>query len=68
MFIKIYYEYFVLFILVYTFTDKCSDYSNFPQKVKEQFAVYSVLGTGTFGEVRLVIEKVSQTQLNYRGM
>lgn len=35
------------------------DYSNFPQKVREQFAVYGVLGTGTFGEVRLAYEKVS---------
>lgn len=44
---------------VYTFTDKHLDYSNFPQKVRKQFAVYGVLGTGTFGEVRLAFEKVS---------
>lgn len=45
--------------IVYTFTDKHPDYSNFPQKVRKQFAVYGVLGTGTFGEVRLAFEKVS---------
>ncbi|KAE9539381.1 hypothetical protein AGLY_004633 [Aphis glycines] len=42
---------------VYTFTDKRSDYLNCPQKVREQFAVYGVLGRGTFGEVRLAFEK-----------
>lgn len=44
---------------MYTFTDKRSDYSNVPQKVGKQFAVYGVLGTGSFGEVRLAFEKVS---------
>lgn len=44
---------------MYTFTDKQSDYSNCPQKIREQFAVYGILGTGTFGEVRLAFEKVS---------
>ncbi|XP_060875679.1 serine/threonine-protein kinase Chk2-like isoform X2 [Metopolophium dirhodum] len=42
---------------VYTFTDKRSDYLNCPQKVREQFAVYGILGRGTFGEVRLAFEK-----------
>lgn len=44
---------------MYTFTDKRSDYSNVPQIVGKQFAVYGILGTGTFGEVRLAFEKVS---------
>jgi len=47
---------------VYTFTDKRSDYLNCPQKVREQFAVYGVLGRGTFGEVRLAFEKVSYVE------
>ncbi|XP_015380328.1 PREDICTED: ovarian-specific serine/threonine-protein kinase Lok-like [Diuraphis noxia] len=42
---------------VYTFTDKRSDYVNCPQKVREKFAVYGILGRGTFGEVRLAFEK-----------
>lgn len=45
--------------IVYTFTDKYTDNSNCPQKVKEKFAVYGILGSGTFGEVRLAFEKVS---------
>lgn len=45
--------------LVYTFTDKSLDYPNLPPKVRKQFAVYGVLGTGAFGEVRLAFEKVS---------
>ena len=49
---------------MYTFTDKRSDYLNCPQKVREQFAVYGVLGRGTFGEVRLAFEKVSFMKLN----
>jgi len=48
---------------VYTFTDKRSDYLNCPQKVREQFAVYGILGRGTFGEVRLAFEKVSFVKL-----
>lgn len=45
--------------IVYTFTDKYTDNSNCPQKVTEKFAVYGILGSGTFGEVRLAFEKVS---------
>lgn len=52
--INIYY-----FIAVYTFAENRPDYPNFPLKVTEQFAVYGVLGTGTFGEVRIAFEKVS---------
>lgn len=48
---------------MYTFTDKHSDYLNCPQKVREQFAVYGILGRGTFGEVRLAFEKVSIVKL-----
>lgn len=44
---------------VYTFAENRSDYPNLPPKVKENFAVYGVLGTGTFGEVRIAFEKVS---------
>lgn len=44
---------------MYTFTDKRSDYLNCHPKVGEQFAVYGILGRGTFGEVRLAFEKVS---------
>lgn len=50
---------FILIYLVYTFTDKSFDFPNLPQKVRQQFAVYGVLGTGAFGEVRLAFEKVS---------
>lgn len=35
------------------------NYINIPQKVREQFSVYGILGTGSFGEVRLAFEKVS---------
>lgn len=60
--LKIYYLFLYSFV-VYTFTDKRSDYLNCPQKVREQFAVYGVLGRGTFGEVRLAFEKVSFVKL-----
>jgi len=48
---------------VYTYTDKQSGYSSCPQKVSEQFAVYGILGTGTYGEVRLAFEKVSSENI-----
>lgn len=50
---------------MYTFIDKHTDNFNCPQKVKDQFAVYGILGCGTFGEVRLAFEKVSH-QKDYK--
>lgn len=64
LFLKVNHKYLILIFVVYTFTDKRSDYLNCPQKVREQFAVFGILGRGTFGEVRLAFEKVSFIKLN----
>lgn len=45
--------------VVYTFTDNYTDYLNLPEKVRKQFAVHGILGSGSYGEVRLAFEKVS---------
>ncbi|XP_050535337.1 serine/threonine-protein kinase Chk2-like isoform X2 [Daktulosphaira vitifoliae] len=42
---------------VYTFTNNNLDNPNFPMEVRSQLAVYGILGTGTFGEVRLAFGK-----------
>lgn len=54
-----------LICVVYTFTDKRADYLNFPEKVRKQFAVHGILGTGSYGEVRLAFEKVNYKQIQF---
>ncbi|VVC26639.1 Hypothetical protein CINCED_3A013524 [Cinara cedri] len=48
---------------VYTFTEKHADYLNFPEKVRKQFSVHGILGTGSYGEVRLAFDKKTSKSL-----
>ncbi|XP_050428380.1 probable myosin light chain kinase DDB_G0292624 [Adelges cooleyi] len=42
---------------VYSYIDNSADIPNLPQEVRMELAVYGILGTGTFGEVRIAFNK-----------